>query len=468
MSVIETVVRGGTVVESTWQGEADLFISDGKVVAVVATGTALPSDSLGAAVIDATGRWVLPGGVDPHCHVGFASGEYTSLDDYLECTTAAVFGGTTTIVDFAIPAPGERPLDVAYRQRAKASEGLCDSALHASVVEWDDTTAAQLETLVGEGIVTVKMYTTYRGETMASADTILKTMQVLKAEGGLVIIHCEANPIIEEDQRRAVVRGEIDAVHMATTRSELAETAAVAEVLAIAETLDAPVYFVHQSTPAALALAADARSRGVRAYSETVAHHLVLDDSLYEGATPERWVCCPPLRSREVVDALGEHLFNGEVTTIASDHCCYSLEQKEAHTHDVRQMPNGLPGVETRLPAIFSEFVVGRGLDPRRFVELTATNPAKINGIYPQKGALMPGSDADIAIWDPAAVWTLATGALHMATDYTPFEGIEVTGRPVTVLVRGRVVVDGGELVDEDARGRHVPASRLDPGAWLV
>lgn len=455
---IELVVHGGTVVESDWMGEADLYVADGKVVAVVAPGGRPPEGAESAYRIDATNRLVLPGGVDPHCHVGFTSGEFTSLDNYRECTTAAVFGGTTTIVDFAIPRSGQAPLEVARAQRDQASEGLCDSALHASVVDWDNSVPDQLRLLAAEGIVTVKMFTTYRGESMASADTILKTMQVLNEVGGMVVIHCESNPIIEEDQRRSSERGQIGAAHMTTTRSELAETAAVAEVLAIAESIDAPVYFVHQSTPAAIELVAAARRRGVRAFSESVAHHLVLDDRSYAGEYPERFVCCPPLRSQATVHAMTKYVFNGEITTVGSDHCCYDTAQKEVHQHDVREMPNGLPGVETRLPVLFSEFVSKRGLSASHFVRISAANPARANGIYPQKGSLRPGSDADIAIWDPRAEWTVGIANLHMKTDYTPYEGMNLIGRPTVVLVRGVVVVDEGKLVNNSARGRHVPA----------
>ncbi|MFT4042380.1 MAG: dihydropyrimidinase [Gordonia sp. (in: high G+C Gram-positive bacteria)] len=453
-----TVIRGGTVVEASWMGAADVIIAEQTIVGIVSPGSALPAQWNPDVEIDATGQLVMPGGVDPHCHVGFTSGEFTSLDDYRECTTAALFGGTTTIVDFAIPRPGQRPIDVAHTQLAKASEGLCDSALHASVTAWDESIPDQLAQLVDLGVVTVKMFTTYRGESMADADTILRTMQTLGPLGGMVVIHCEANVIIEEDQRRAAIRGEVDACHMHATRSELAETAAVADVLAIAERLDTPVYFVHQSTPAAIDLVADARRRGISAMTESVMHHLILDDSHYGGDYPERFVCCPPLRDRRTVDALGQYLFNGEITAVGSDHCCYDTAQKNVNRHDVRAMPNGLPGVETRMIVLFSEFVVGKGLDPRRFVAVSATNPAIANGIFPQKGSLQPGSDADIVIWDPNVVWRISADALHMATDYTPYEGMAVTGRPRTVLVRGQVVIDGGDLVDNRPLGRHIDA----------
>ncbi|GGL16507.1 dihydropyrimidinase [Nocardia jinanensis] len=456
---MKKVVRGGTVVESTWSAAADLVIDDGKIVAVVAPGTAVGEPT---EIIDATGKFVMPGGVDPHCHVGFTSGEFTSLDSYLECTTAAVFGGTTTIVDFAIPRPGQQPLDAAERQRAKAIEGLCDSALHACVVEWDETTAGQLATMAGAGIRTVKMFTTYAGETMANEHTILNTMQATRDLGGMVVIHCESDAIVTDAQNSAAATDGIDASHMSRTRPELAETAAVAAILAIAESQGAPVYFVHQSSTAAVELVVDARKRGLVAFTETVAHHLTLDDTEYAGAEPERFVCCPPLRSADIVEGLGRQLFTGNITTIGSDHCCYDTTQKQSHRHDVRHMPNGLPGVETRLPVIFSHYVDGMGLAPSRFVELTATNPARTNGLYPRKGSLMPGSDADIAIWDPGLEWTVTTGELHMATDYTPYEGRRLRGKPVTVLVGGFVVVEDGKLVDATPRGRHLRADPLD------
>ncbi len=453
------VIRGGTLVESDWSGPADLLIDSGTIVAVLAPGAAVDD---AAEVVDATGMLVMPGGVDPHCHVGFTSGEFTSLDSYRECTTAAVFGGTTTIVDFAIPRPGQSPLDAAEQQRRKASDGLCDSALHACVVEWDDTTADQLATMARDGIRTVKMFTTYAGETMANEHTILKTMQTTRDLGGMVIIHCESDAIVTDSQTAAASSAGIDAAHMPTTRPEIAETAAVAAILAIAESQDAPVYFVHQSTAAAVELVADARTRGLAAFTESVAHHLVLDDSAYAGETPERFVCCPPLRSAEAVAGLGRHLFTGHITTIGSDHCCYDSAQKEVHSHDVRHMPNGLPGVETRLPVVFSRFVRDANLTASRFVELTATNPAKTNGLFPRKGTLMPGADADIALWDPDVEWTVDTEGLHMATDYTPYQGMRLRGKPMTVLVGGRVVVQDGELVDDTPRGRHLRADPLD------
>jgi dihydropyrimidinase len=455
---VDLVVRGGTVVEAGWTAPADVLVADGRVVALAAPGTALPAGSRGATEVDASGRLVMPGGVDPHCHIGCTVGEFTTRDDYAACTTAAVFGGTTTVVDFAIPQPGQGPADAAYAQRARATGALCDSALHGGVVDWDPSVPDQLAALVADGITTFKMYTTYRGTSMAAPDTILRTMRALRALGGMAIMHCESDAIIEDRLAHRAHAGGVHAAAMAHTRPALAETASVAEVLALAETAGAEVYVVHQSTAAAVDLVAAARRRGLRAHSETVVHNLVLDDSVYGREHPERYVCCPPMRPAADVERLARRLFTGEVDTVASDHNCFDLAQKEVRRDDVRVMPNGLPGVETRLPVLYSAFVAGRGLPATRFVELVSANPARANGLYPRKGTLLPGADADIVLWDPAAVWTLEASALHMATDYSPFEGTAMTGRPATVIVGGRPVVHEGRLLDPTPRGRHLPA----------
>jgi dihydropyrimidinase len=425
------------------------------VRALTEPGAPLPDEW---SAIDATGRLVLPGGVDPHCHVGFTSGSFTTLDDYRQATQAAVCGGTTTIVDFAIPRPGEVPIEVATAQQAKTSQGVCDSALHACVVNWDASIPGQLRDLAAMGILTVKMFTTYRGETMASDESIFKVINELNKIGGILFVHCEANHIIEEQQERNAAGGRIAAPYHRETRPPIAETASVATVIAMAEALGAPVYLVHQSSPDCLQLAAAARMRGITVFSEAVTHHLVLDDTRYDGDNPERYVCCPPLRPRLMVDAITAGLWNGNITTIGSDHCCYDTRQKASAMEDVRTMPNGLPGVELRLPVIFSEFVHKAGLPIERFVELCCVAPAKANGIWPQKGELLPGSDADLVIWDSAATRRVRATDLHMATDYSPFDGMEVTGWPETVLVRGEVVVDHGQLADTRPRGQAIRA----------
>ena len=453
----DVVIRNGTVVHAHSTVRADIVVNNGRIRAVVESGSSDVQWS-GALEIDATGKLVLPGGVDPHCHVGYDDGHFVALDDYRQATEAAVFGGTTTIVDFAIPGPEVSAIEAARSQQAKSTEGLCDSALHACVIDWDPSIPEQLHELAGMGIFTVKMYTTNRGETMATDDTIFKVMKELGKLGGLAYVHCESNHIIEERQAECAEHNRISARFLSETRPMIAELSAVASTIAMAEALGTPVYLVHQSTAVCLELAAAARRRGVAVFSEAVTHHLVLDEEVYDGPHPERYACCPPLRSHAQVDRLTGGLWNGTITTVASDHCCYDTAQKLSRRDDVRSMPQGLPGVEFRMPVLFGEFVSKRGLSVERFVELCCENPARANGIYPEKGAILPGSDADIVIWDPLKIRVIQGTDLHMATDYSPYDGLEIVGWPETAFVRGHVVLDRGNLADSTARGRSVRA----------
>lgn len=452
MTAVETVVHGGQVVEESWAGAADLWLRDGKVMAVVDADAPIPP---GADVIDARGCLILPGGVDPHCHVDCTAGEFVTRDGYAECSRAALLGGTTTLGDFAIPVRGETTASAFDTRRPRITDGYCDVALHGGVIDWSDDLPEQLAYLVAEGVPTVKMYTTYQGALMAGERTILRVMDLLHRLGGMAVMHCETDTLIVDRQEKLAELGPITADLMAQSRTPLAETSSVALILALAESVGAPVYVVHQSTAAAVELLSAARLRGITAYSEAVTHNLVLDDSVYAGPLPEHFVCCPPMRPAAERDRLAGHVVTGEIYTVASDHNCFDLAQKHIHD-DVRAMPNGLPGVQTRMPITFSEFVVRRGLPPTRFVQLVAANPARALGLYPRKGTLMPGADADVVIWDPQRHSTIRADELAMATDFTPFEGFEVQGGARDVFVRGRPVVREWEFVIEEPVGQFV------------
>ncbi len=439
----DLVVRGGLVVNPDWSGEADVVVKDGQVASITAAGAA-PS---AATTIDAAGKWVLPGGVDPHVHIGIEFGGFGTGDDYEACTRAALHGGTTTLVDFAIPRVGQTPLAAATERREMAGGALADVALHGCVVSWEETTPRQLREMADLGILTIKMFTTYRGIVMAELDTIRRVLEVLREIGGLGYIHAESNHLIECAQEHLATAGQLDVRFHPASRPSLAEHDAVSAVLAIAELTQAPVYFVHQTTPEAVNLVERARARGVRAYSETCPHYILLDEAVYAKAGGEGYVCCPPVRDRRTVDGLMDRTLRGAVDSLGSDHCGFSLQQKTRSRHDVRHMPYGLPGVETRLPVLFSELVRRRGLTAERFVELTATNPARLNGLYPRKGVIAPGGDADIVIWNPEARWTIGAAELHMPTDYSPYEGREIVGRPEVVISGGQVVVQRGKEV---------------------
>lgn len=454
---LDLVVTGGTVVNADWSGPASVLVSEGRITGLLAPGEVVPG---AARVIDATGGFVVPGGVDPHCHISMEMGGSTTRDGYREATLAALAGGTTTVVDFAIPAPGQAPVDAVAQRREMAADARCDTALHACVVERDATTDDQLRGLVADGVVTVKLFTTYRDQVMANADTVHAVLKVLRDSGGMAYVHAEANPIIEHAQAIQAGCGHIGAADHALTRPEIAETAAVAAVLAAAESLHAPVYFVHQSTGEAIDLTRAARRRGVHAYTETCPHYLTLDESRYRGPHPERFVCCPPLRTKSTVEQVRRRASHGAVDTVGSDHCCYDTTQKTAAADDVRRVPNGMPGVQTRLPVVWTTLVHERGVPPERFVALTSTNAARLNGLAGRKGVIAPGADADLVVLDPAQLRIVRAGDLAMATDYTPYEGTALAGWPLTVVATGRVVVDGGVLTDPGPVGR---ALRSDP-----
>ncbi len=458
MTHSQLAVVGGTVVNDDWSGAATVLVEDGRVTQIAAPDEPLPAD---VRVVDATGRLVLPGGVDPHTHIDMSLGKYTTRDGYREATTAAVWGGTTTVVDFAIPQPGVSPLEAVRARRAAPAQGVCDAALHACVVEWDETVPAQLREIAGLGVRTVKLFTTYRHAVMADPGTVLRVMRELRGLGGLAYVHAEANHLVEREQEQAVEQGRIDAAGHAGTRSGLAELTAVREVLSSARSAGAPVYFVHQSTPEAVDEVRRARREGVVAYTETCPHYLTLDDQNYAGDAPELFVCCPPLRNAGSVAGVVGRAVAREVDTVGSDHCCYDRSQKLADRDDVRVMPNGLPGVETRLPVIYTELVSRRHMPVERFVSLISSNPARLNGIYPQKGVIAPGSDADIILIDPTERRTVSAARLHMQTDYSPYEGRELTGWPSTVIVRGTLLLDDGVFAENPAPGRALVTAPL-------
>ncbi|WP_236794199.1 amidohydrolase family protein [Amycolatopsis sp. GM8] len=456
---VDLVVTGGIVVNASHRQAATVIVHNGQVRGLLAPGAPVP---VARRTLDVEGRVLLPGGVDPHCHIGEIVGDYAGQDDYESATVAALHGGTTTVVNFAIPeADDETPLDCARRRLDEGASARIDHALHGGLVRWDPGLGEQIAELAKLGIRTIKMFTTYRGERMVEPETILEVLRSLHRQGGMGYVHAEADHVIEDALALCAEAGRIDASHLAETRPALAENAAVAQVLATAQHLSAPVYFVHQSTPEAVAQVRAARREGLRAYTETCPHYLLLDDSVYGKPGAEGFVCCPPLRGHELRRDLVTAALVGDVDTIGSDHCCFSLEQKSASSHDVRHMPNGLPGVETRIPAAFTALVAEAGVSLERFAALTSTNAARLNGLH-TKGWIGPGADADFYSVDPAASRTTDAADLHMATDYTPYQGMTLYGWPTDVVSAGRVVLDSAGFHDPGPVGRFLETHPLD------
>lgn len=448
----DLVIANATVVNSTGRQEAHIVVHEGKIAALVDAARPVPA---AARSIDATGKLVIPGGVDGHCHVAQVTGRFRTLDDYRTTSTAALWGGTTTIIDFGIPRDAqETPLAAVLNKKELATASRCDVALHGAVVSWDETVPWQLEQLAAEGVRSVKMYTTNRGTTMADGDTILKVMREMVRLDGLTYIHAEHDPIIADCTEQHAQDGRIGIGHLHRTRPELAEEISVKETLAMAEYTGAPVYFVHQSTAGAVDLVSQARERGLDAYSETCPHYVTLDDSVYASTFPEWFACCPPMRSAETVAALKERLVSGAIHTMSSDHSCYDLSQKRERTDDVRAMPHGLPGVETRMPVTFTA-MTSAGATVEQFVSAFAAEPARINAV-PGKGRIAEGFDADLVVFDPAEERMVNGAALHMGTDFSPFDGKALTGWPAVVVSNGRVVLDADGFHDPGAAGRFI------------
>ena len=435
---------------------ADLAIAGGRIEAV---GHGIPP---GKREIDADGRYVLPGGVDPHCHLAQVSGAgVPTSDDFASGTRSAAFGGTTTVMAFAAQHRGTTISDTISDAMARASaEAMVDYGLHLIVTELHDRTMADLVEIARLGITSMKVFMTYERLRLAGTD-LVDMLAAGRGAGVSVMVHAEHDGLISWKRRRLVGEGRRDAMAHAESHSRIAERAGVAEVLAIAEALEMEIYLVHLSTGSAVREAEAARARGVGVAVETCPHYLVLDESLLAGPIGEtaRFMSSPPLRGADDREALWRAIRAGHIDTIGSDHAPYRLDAGKLPRGDAtafHEVANGLPGIELRLPLLFSEGVAKGRITVQDFVRLVATNPAKLFGLYPAKGALAVGSDADIVVWDSAEKRTVTVENLHDRMDYTPYEGMTVTGWPSLVLSRGRVVVDGRHDALRPGDGRFI------------
>ena len=455
----QLLVKAGKVVLPTGTVEADVVVEGEKIRAVA-------SDVPNANVhreIDAEGCYVLPGGVDPHVHTNLELGEYTTRDDFVDVTRAAALGGTTTIVDFAIPGHRDNsPLETFHERLEEASELVhVDFNLHATLTRVDQGVLKDIPRLFDLGARTFKMFTVYRGLVMVSLDEILAALEAISEVDGLALIHAESNHLVEAATEHLARRGLTSPEFHPESRPATCEVDAVQAVINMLRVTGAMGYFVHVSTPEALEVVLAARHEGVRVRAETCPHYLVLDEGVYTSPKGALYICSPPIRSQERAEELWRRLLLGEVSIIGSDHCCYNTEQKFRHTDDFRLMPNGLPGVQTRLPIMFSEAVIKRGLPIERFTDLVSTAPAKVNGLYPRKGAIQPGSDADLIVLDPTTRSVVDSDVLSMKTDYSPFDGLEIQGGVKHVIARGDLVVEEGRFVGEDHRGVFVESQKI-------
>jgi dihydropyrimidinase len=449
---MRTLIKSGTVVTATDQYKGDVLVEDEKVAVI---GTSLDVDA--DRVIDAAAKYVLPGGIDVHTHLDMPFGGTTSADDFETGTRAAAFGGTTSVVDFAIQYRGQT-LHHAWETWMKKAEGkaVVDYGFHMIMTDLNDQTEEEMDALVRQGVTSFKLFMAYPGVFMLDDASIFRALLRTGNNGGTICMHAENGGVIDVLVQRALAEGKTAPRYHALTRPARAEAEATHRAIALAEIAGVPVYIVHLSAAEALEMVAEARDRGLPAFAETCPQYLFLSYDNYEEPDFDgaKYVMSPPLREKAAQDRLWRGLAFNDLQAISTDHCPFCMkEQKELGRNDFSRIPNGAPGIETRMSLVYDGGVRAGRISLNRFVELTSTSPAKIFGLFPRKGTIAPGSDADIVVFDPNRTITLSAATLHMNVDYNPYEGRQVTGATDTVLSRGRLVIDSGKFVGRPGGG---------------
>jgi dihydropyrimidinase len=447
MPTLDLAIRGGTIVTATETRRADVGVADGQVVALGEVGDARVEE-------DATGRLVLPGVVDPHTHLEaqFRAGGPTTADDFLSGTAAAARGGVTTIVDYARQFPGASLADGIREWTARAAEkALIDYSFHIVVTDFSDASLADVPTILADGFPSVKAFM------MRITDAqLLKLMAASASAGGLVMAHAENAAVLDHQKERLFAEGKRSARWYVDSRPEIGEAEATARAIDYADLTGATVCVVHLSCDAALERARAAKAGGSRPWIEVRPCYLLLDADRYTapGVDPLTLSGCPPLRPAWNIEKLWEGLADGTIDVVGSDHCSWTLDEKSVGVEDFSQIPHGIPALETQLPTLWSVGVGGEKLTATRLVDAMATSPARLHGLYPRKGTIAVGSDADLVLFDPSRREVVSQERLHSRAGYEPCEGMEVTGWPVATFSRGELIARNGEVIGRPGRGQ--------------
>jgi dihydropyrimidinase len=457
---MRTLIQNGTVVTATEATKADLLI-DGEKVAQI--GLNLGETTTPDRTIDATDRYVIPGGVDVHTHFDLPFGGSFCSDDFATGTRAAAFGGTTTCVDFAVQDYGEALRPGLDRWFQKAEKAQTDFGLHMIVREVNDQVLDEMGTLIGEGITSFKLFMAYPGVFMLDDASIFKAMQRAANSGALILMHAENGGPINVLVDQLLAEGKTDPVYHGLSRPAAMEGEAVHRAFALAQLAGCPSYIVHLTSRDALNAVREARDRGQAAFAETCPQYLYLshDDMARPGFEGAKFVCSPPLRPKDHQEELWKGLTQGDLQVVSTDHAPFNFKgQKELGQGNFAKIPNGLPSVEDRVTLIYQGVRDGH-LSLTRWVDVIATSPAKMFGLYPRKGTIAPGFDADLVVFDPNKERTLSADSHHMNVDYSAYEGKTVWGEPEVVLQRGEVLVDHGQWHGREGRGKFIPRSRF-------
>ena len=451
---MRTLFKGGTVVSGAGMKRADLLVEDEKIVE---TGKNLKTDA--DCVVDVSGCLLFPGFIDAHTHFDLDVCNTTTADDFYTGSRAALRGGTTTVIDFACPNKGES-LHYGLDLWHKKADGrtFCDYGFHMTIDDWNESIRAELPDMFAKGVSSFKMYMTYPAMMVGDRD-MYWALKELKSLGGICGVHCENAGVIDGMIAERKNAGEFSPACHPLTRPPYLEAEAVARLLRIAQAADAPVVIVHLTNQEALKEVQHARDRGQKVYVETCPQYLLLDDSVYfneDYSQAARYVCAPPIRSKEQQALLWKALRRGDIQTISTDHCSFTLEQKDAGREDFTKIPGGLPGVETRGELIYSYGVAPKRITAQRMCLALSENPAKLYGLFPRKGHLRPGADADIVVYDPGASHVIRADDCVANVDYNPYEGFVTAGGIRQVWLRGNLAVENGKVLDETPQGRYM------------
>ena len=449
------LIRGGTVVNADRAFRADVLCQDGRITAV---GEGL--QAAGATEVDAGGQYVLPGGIDPHTHMQLPFMGTTTMDDFFTGTAAGLAGGNTTIIDFAIPSPQQSLMEAYQTWRGWAEKSASDYSFHMAITWWDDTVKRDMGTLVQqEGINSFKHFMAYKNAMMCSDETLIQSFKRALELGAMPTVHAENGELVFQLQQDVAAQGIKGPEGHPLSRPPMVEGEAVNRAIAIADVLGVPIYVVHVSCIEAAEAIARARARGQRVYGEVLAGHLIVDDSVYrhpDFATAAAHVMSPPFRPKVHQDFLWRGLQAGSLHTTATDHCTFCAAQKAVGKDDFAKIPNGCGGVEERMTVIWDAGVNTGRLTPSEFVAITSANTAKLFNIYPQKGSISVGADADLVLWDPQATKTLSAKTQHSKGDFNVFEGRHVRGLPSHTVSQGKLVYVQGDLRAERGVGRYI------------
>jgi len=450
------LIQGGTVVNADRSFRADVLCQDG-VIAAVGEGLDAPKE---ATIVDAGGQYVMPGGIDPHTHMQLPFMGTVASEDFETGTAAGLAGGTTMIIDFVIPNPQQNIMEAYNQWRGWAEKSVADYSFHVAITWWDDSVHADMETLVKKhGVNSFKHFMAYKHAIMCDDETLINSFTRARELGAIVTVHAENGDLVFRLQQETFDKGIAGPEGHPLSRPPEVEGEAANRAIRIAEVLKVPLYVVHNSCRQSLEAITRARNEGQRVFGEVLAGHLLIDDSVYRNEDFEfaaAHVMSPPFRSKENQDALWRGLQSGNLQTTASDHCCFCADQKAAGKDDFRLIPNGTAGIENRLEVLWHHGVNTGRLTMNEFVRITSTNAAQIFNIYPRKGSISVGADADIVVWDPQASKTISTKTDHQNIDFNIFEGMTVKGCASHTISQGKVVYANGELDVERGAGRYI------------